>query len=72
MHGIVADADCPRVARIGKQPGPIFDDYGRRIADQQAWVAEIDAVIAGPIVLEAADGAVHRDHVALVPAADGV
>jgi hypothetical protein len=44
------------IARLGKPPGPMLDDYGRRIADGQAWVLEDGGALAGVLVLEDAEG----------------
>ena len=45
------------IARIGKRPGPMDDDYAARIAAGQTWVLEQNNEIAGILVLEeTADG----------------
>jgi GNAT superfamily N-acetyltransferase len=60
------------VARIDKPPGPMLDDYERRIADGQAWVLEESGQLAGLLVLEdKGDGTLLLDNVAVAPSAQG-
>ena len=69
---IVADAYRSYVARLGKPPGPMLDDYARRVADGQAWVLEEDGTLAGALVLEdTGGGALLIDNVAVAPSAQG-
>lgn len=69
---LVLDAYGRYVARMGKPPGPMLDDYDRRIADGQAWVLEKDGRLAGVLVLEdAPGGALLLDNVAVAPSAQG-
>lgn len=59
-------------ARMGKPPGPMLDDYHRRIKDGQTWVLDDGAQLAGVLVLEdAGDGALLLDNVAVAPSAQG-
>lgn len=68
----VQDAYGHYDARLGKPPGPMLDDYDRRIADEQAWVLEEDGRLAGVLVLEdTEDGALLLDNVAVAPSAQG-
>jgi hypothetical protein len=39
------------IARIGKPPGPMLDDYAARVSEGAVWVLEEGAVIAAIIVL---------------------
>lgn len=72
VRQLVLDAYGHYVARMGKPPGPMLDDYDRRIADGQAWVLEEDGRLAGALVLEdAPGGALLLDNVAVAPAAQG-
>ena len=69
---LVCDAYGHYVARLGKQPGPMLDDYARRIADGQVWVLEEEGALAGILVLEnAEDGALLLDNSAIAPGAQG-
>ena len=60
------------VARMGKPPGPMLDDYDGRVAAGQAWVLEENGMLAGVLVLEdAGDGTLLLDNVAVAPSAQG-
>lgn len=61
------------VARIGRKPGPMLDDYDARVAAGQAHVAtDAAGAILGVLVLEdCADGALLLDNIAVAPAAKG-
>lgn len=72
VHQLVEDAYGHYVARMGKPPGPMLDDYAQRIADGQAWVLEDAGELAGVLVLEDAEGGVLLlDNVAVAPFAQG-
>ena len=72
MRQLVQDAYGHYIARMGKPPGPMLDDYDRRIADGQAWVLEEGGRLAGLLVLEDAEGsALLLDNVAVAPSAQG-
>jgi GNAT superfamily N-acetyltransferase len=72
IRRLVQDAYGHYIARMGKPPGPMLDDYDRRIADGQAWVLEEDGRLAGVLVLEdAPGGALLLDNVAVPPSAQG-
>lgn len=59
------------IARIGKPPGPMQDDYARRIANGQAWVLEDAGRIAGVLVLEEQPDAFLLDNIAVRPECQG-
>lgn len=72
LADIVAQAYDHYVARIGRPPGPMLDDYAVRIAAGQAHVALSGDAILGLIVLEPCpDGALLLDNVAVLPKAQG-
>lgn len=72
LAALVAEAYGHYVARIGREPGPMLDDYAARIASGQAHVAERDGGVLGLVVLEdLADAALLLDNVAVRPAAQG-
>lgn len=72
VRRLVLDAFGHYIARLGKPPAPMLDDYDRRIADGQAWVLEEDGGLAGVLVLEDAEGgALLLDNVAVAPSARG-
>ena len=60
------------VARLGKPPGPMLDDYVRRVADGQVWVLDNEGALLGALVLEDVEGgALLLDNVAVDPSAQG-
>ena len=59
------------VARIGRTPGPMTDDYQQVIRDYHVTVAEHDAAIAGMIVLRVTEEGFLIDNVAVHPAHRG-
>ena len=71
LQRLVAEAYGHYVERMGKPPGPMLDDYARRIADGQAWVLETDGEIVGLLVLEDGDDALLLDNIAVAPSAQG-
>lgn len=68
---IVEQAYRPYIARIGKPPGPMLDDYAARVSDSAVWVLEQNAVIAGLIVLLPAPNYLLLDNIAVAPAHQG-
>ena len=48
---IVDQAYRHYIARIGKPPGPMLEDYGAPVSEGAVWVLEEGAVIAAIIVL---------------------
>ena len=72
LRRIVNEAYGHYIERMGKPPGPMLDDYSKRIEDGQAWVLETGGVIAGIVVLEAdGQGALLLDTIAVAPSAQG-
>ena len=59
------------IARIGKPPGPMLDDYAQRIADGQTWVLEDAERIAGMLVLEETPAGMLLDNIAVLPEYQG-
>ena len=59
------------IARIGKPPGPMLDDYAKRIADGQVWVSEDDGRIVGVLVLEEGPHGFLLDNIAVPPDCQG-
>ena len=69
---LVHDAYGHYVARLGKQPGPMLDDYARRVADAQVWMLEDEGSLAAILVLEDGEGgALLLDNLAVAPNAQG-
>src|SRR4051795_10350644 len=70
VRQLVQDAYSHYVARIGKPPGPMLDDYHWRIADGQTWVLEENGQLVGVLVLEdVPGGTLLLDNVAVAPGA---
>lgn len=71
VERIVRDAYTKYIARIGKPPGPMCDDYARRIADQAVWVLIAFGEIAGILVLLEENDHLLLDNVAVEPRHQG-
>jgi len=71
IEAIVETAYTKYVARIGKKPGPMLDDYRARVAQGNAWVAEVDGAVVGLLVLLPEPGYLLLDNVAVAPEAHG-
>lgn len=71
LRDLVRDAYVEWVPLIGREPGPMTDDYAVRIAAGEAWVVEAACTLAAAIVLEDADGALLLDNIAIAPSARG-
>ena len=56
------------IARIGKPPGPMLDDYGGRVSDRAVWVIEEGTAIAGIIVILPKPDHLLFDYIAVAPA----
>jgi GNAT superfamily N-acetyltransferase len=66
-HDIVQAAYRVHIARIGKPPGPMLDDYARRQRDAQLYLASIGAEPVGIAVLVRADDHLLLQNVAVHP-----
>ena len=72
VHQLVDAAYRHYVARLGKPPGPMLDDYALRVANGQVWVLEDGGALTGVLVLEDAEGgALLLDNIAVAPTAQG-
>jgi GNAT superfamily N-acetyltransferase len=67
VREIVDAAYRDYIPRIGKQPGPMLDDYAKRIDDRQVWVLDGDDGIAGVLVLEETPDGFLLDNIAVSP-----
>ena len=67
VAAIVDEAYRPYIARIGKPPGPMLDDYAARIDEGTVWVLEQGAVIAGLVVLRREPDHLLLDNIAVSP-----
>jgi len=71
ITAIVHEAYAPYIARIGKQPAPMLDDYRQVIAQAMVFVVEIDAAVRGVLVLEHRGEVLHVQNVAVSDQARG-
>lgn len=71
LRDLVHESYRHYIARIGKPPGPMLDDYGVRIAAGQAWVLEEAGRIMGLLVLEEQGDACLLDNIAVRPDGQG-
>jgi len=71
IERIVHDAYVKYVARIGKPPGPMLDDYAARVAAGEVSVCAGGDGLAGVLVLEAAADHLLLDNIAVAPAWQG-
>lgn len=71
LRDLVRAAYAPWVAVIGREPGPMADDYAARIAAGQAWVVDGAGGLRGAIILEDAADALLVDNVAVAAEAQG-
>jgi ribosomal protein S18 acetylase RimI-like enzyme len=71
VRDIVHAAYRRYISRIGKPPGPMLDDYPRRIAAGQVWVSGDAGDIVGVLVLEETPAGFLLDNIAVAPHAQG-
>jgi ribosomal protein S18 acetylase RimI-like enzyme len=72
IANIVDQAYRHYIARIGKPPGPMLDDYAARVSEGAAWVLEESALIVAIIVLLPASNYLLLDNIAVSPARQGL
>src|SRR5689334_11600281 len=64
---IVHQAYRHYIARIGKPPGPMLDDYAARVSEDAVWVLQEGPAIAGILVLLSAPEYLLLDNIAIAP-----
>jgi ribosomal protein S18 acetylase RimI-like enzyme len=69
---IVDQAYRHYIARMGKPPGPMLDDYAARVSEGAVWVLDEGAVIAAIIVLLPAPNYLLLDNIAVSPTRQGL
>jgi ribosomal protein S18 acetylase RimI-like enzyme len=69
---IVEQAYRHYIARIGKPPGPMLDDYATRVLEGAVWVLDEGAEIAALIVLLPAPNYLLLDNIAVSPSRQGL
>ena len=69
---IVDQAYRHYIARIGKPPGPMLEDYAARVSEGAVWVLEEGTVSAAMIVLLPAPNYLLLDNIAVSPNRQGL
>jgi ribosomal protein S18 acetylase RimI-like enzyme len=59
------------IARIGKPPGPMLDDYAARVSEDAVWVLQEGPAIAGILVLLSTPEYLLLDNIAIAPDRQG-
>jgi GNAT superfamily N-acetyltransferase len=68
----IVDQACQHyIARMGKPPGPILDDYAARVSEGVVWVIEEGTAKAGIIFLRPMTNYLLLDNIAVSPARQG-
>jgi ribosomal protein S18 acetylase RimI-like enzyme len=68
---LVRDAYGRWVERLGREPGPMRDDYAQRIAAGEVWVMDVEGELVGLVVLTERPESFLLQNVAVAPAAQG-
>ncbi len=71
IRDLVRRAYAVYVPRMGREPGPMTDDYEQRVAENSAYVLETGGGVAGVLVLLSASGRLLMDNVAVDPPFQG-
>jgi len=71
IRALVRRAYVIYVPRMGKEPGPMLDDYAARVAEGAAYVLERDGAICGALVLLDFPGYLLLDNIAVDPSCQG-
>lgn len=72
IEAIVQAAYAPYIARIGRQPGPMLEDYRQLISAGGVHVLANAGQVQGFIILLQGDGALLLDNLAVAPEAQGL
>ena len=60
------------MARIGKPPGPMLDNYSQVIQSHQVFVGEVSGEVAAVLVLIRDDNSILLDNIAVMPECQGI
>ena len=71
VQAIVQSAYAIHAARIGRKPGPMFNDHAALIREKCVYVLDNGGVIEGILVLTHEERSMLLDYVAVRPAAQG-
>jgi ribosomal protein S18 acetylase RimI-like enzyme len=72
VEAIVQAAYSRYMFSMGRQPGPMLDDYGALIEEGRVHVVECGGVVQGILVLIPQDDSMLLDNIAVLPAAQGL
>ena len=72
VQAIVRLAYTRYITRIGREPGPMLDDYATLIREGRLYVGKHGDVVQGLLVLLPQDDAMLLDNVAVAPEAQGL
>ncbi|MFC0410621.1 GNAT family N-acetyltransferase [Roseomonas elaeocarpi] len=71
IGAIIRDAYTPFIRRIGREPGPMSDDYALLVSRGRVHVLEQGGAVQGLVVLIPEAEAMLLDNLAVAPAAQG-
>lgn len=71
IRALVDGAYSPYIARIGKPPGPMLDDYQQVVEDHEVYVALEAGQVAGVLVMQREGSDMLLANVAVLPACKG-
>jgi ribosomal protein S18 acetylase RimI-like enzyme len=74
LRAVARTAYAHYVERVGREPGPMVDDYERRVAEDECWLVcedGEDGQVAGYLVLHWEPDHVLLDNVAVAPTSQG-
>ncbi len=71
LERIVAAAYRGYIARMGKPPGPMLDDYAAHVRDGHAWIQIADGEPSGVLVLKPEADHLLLDNIAVLPDRQG-
>jgi ribosomal protein S18 acetylase RimI-like enzyme len=72
LSRLARNAYAHYVERMGREPGPMGEDYAALVDAGLVWVAENDGVLVGLVVLKVESDHVLLDNVAVSPGAQGL
>ena len=71
MRELARTAYAHYVERVGREPGPMVDDYDARVAEDECWLVREHDQVIGYLVLHWEPDHLLLDNVAVSPAAQG-
>jgi ribosomal protein S18 acetylase RimI-like enzyme len=71
VEAIVAAAYALYIPRLGREPGPMLDDYASLILAGRVYVLESGGIVAGVLVLIPEQDAMLIDNIAVQPSCQG-